>query len=299
MAKVEAGVEEIELWLKDLIRNGLITAPEKSPSFWQSAASRMVDAQASGLASMVRNLGEINYFGEEWQSLALQQIAKLYLVIQGFKRLETLPEPLQTDIRSLIGWTQKADELKESPGIHDQWLVLGRQTQQEQDITIQRNWLYGVNTGRFALILNFAYRTQTVDLSLVPGTAMEAELVFYPGSLPLRALLKERKRTAAFPKVNGLPGWQSVAAQYALHGSIYPWLYQWPLIVANLVLLPLEKRWILKDINNCIAPLDKNFNKIWKALAYGGGHPLPMFLIRENDYFLPLGLWHGDQYVVL
>jgi hypothetical protein len=172
----------------------------KAPKFWQAAASRMVDAQAPGLAGMVRSLERINYFGDNWQSLALQQLVKLYLVVQGFKRIDSLPQSLQAEIRSLIGWTLKAEELKANTGLIDQWLVLGRQTEQEGDLTVQRNWLYGVNSRQFALILNFAYRTQTIDVSLVPGTAMEAELVYYPGNLSLRAVLKERVRTVAFRK---------------------------------------------------------------------------------------------------
>jgi hypothetical protein len=285
--------------MKDLIRNGLITAPEKSPKFWQTAASRMVDAQAPGLAGIVRSLGEINFFSDNWQSPALSQLAKLYLAVQGFKHIDTLPEPLQADIRSIIGWTQKAEELKANPGIRDHWLVLGRQTEQEGDITVQRNWLYGVSSRNFALILNFAYRTQTVDVSLVPGTAIEAELVYYPGNLPLRALLKERMHTVAFAEVPGLAGWQEAANQYAAHCSLSPWLYQWPVIVENITLLPLEKQWMLIDSNNRIAQLHKKFDKFWKVLAFSGGHPLTMCFVREDDHFLPIGLWHKERYVVL
>ncbi len=298
-AKVEAGIEEIELWMKDLIRNGLITAPEKSPKFWHTASSRMIDAQAPGLAGMIRSLGEINYFSDNWQSQALTQLAKLYMAVQGFKRIDTLPEALQADIRSIIGWTLKAEELKAHAGIHDHWLVLGRQTEQEGDITVQRNWLYGVNSAQFALILNFAYRTQTIDVSLVPGTAMEAELVFYPGNLPLRAVLKDRVQTVEFSNLPGMASWQSVAHQYAAHCSLFPWLNQWPVIVDNITLFLLEKRWVLADRDKRIAPLDKRFDKIWKVLAYSGGYPLPMFFIRESNHFLPLGLWYKGRYIVL
>ncbi|MDO1449004.1 SWIM zinc finger family protein [Rhodocytophaga aerolata] len=298
-AKVEAGVEEIELWIKDLIRNGLITAPDKSPKFWQTAASRMVDAQAPGLANMIRSLGELNYFSDNWQSLALQQLTKLYLAVQGFKRIDTLPEALQADIRSMIGWTQKAEELKTADGLHDHWLVLGRQTEQEGDITVQRNWLYGVKNQQFALILNFAYRTQTVDLSLVPGTAMEAELVFYPGSIPLRALLKERIRTVEFPETAGFADWQAVSQVYATQCTLSPWIHQWPVIVENITVFPQEKQWLLKDSGNRVAMLDKKFDKLWKLLAYSGGHPLTMSFVREDDCFLPLGLWFKQRYLVL
>jgi hypothetical protein len=36
-----------------------------------------------------------------------------------------------------------------------------------------------------------------------------------------------------------------------------------------------------------------------ESACYSGGHPLTMSFIRENDRFLPLGLWHKERYVVL
>jgi hypothetical protein len=102
-----------------------------------------------------------------------------------------------------------------------------------------------------------------------------------------------------FSEVSGYSGWQAVADEFARHCSLSPWLYQWPVIVEDITFMPLEKEWIWIDNAKQIARLDKRFDKIWKVLSYGGGHPLTMCFIRENDSFLPLGLWHKERYVVL
>ena len=41
-------------------------------------------------------------------------------------------------------------------------------------------------------MLGFAAPGQPLDRSLAPGTAIDAELVFFPGAYPLRALVKQR-----------------------------------------------------------------------------------------------------------
>ena len=81
LAKVQAGVAELELWLKDLVRTGIISLPEKRNQYFSKTAARMIDQQAKGLANMVEELGEINYYnGSEWQNQALKQISKIYIV---------------------------------------------------------------------------------------------------------------------------------------------------------------------------------------------------------------------------
>ena len=78
--KVESGVEELRLWLKDLVRTGIMGVPQNAYQFAQNITSRMVDAQAGGLAAQLRKLQKINYFREGWQKEFLSQISKLYLL---------------------------------------------------------------------------------------------------------------------------------------------------------------------------------------------------------------------------
>jgi hypothetical protein len=54
LAKVDAGMKELELWLGDLVRRGLASLSGESYAFWGSPAARMVDAQAPGMARLLR-----------------------------------------------------------------------------------------------------------------------------------------------------------------------------------------------------------------------------------------------------
>ena len=52
--KISAGLDELERWLHDLVRRGLASIQAEPPRFWDSVAARLVDAQAPGLARLVR-----------------------------------------------------------------------------------------------------------------------------------------------------------------------------------------------------------------------------------------------------
>lgn len=109
--KVEAGIQDLELWLRDLVRQGLAAVQSQPYSFWDGVAARMVDAQAPGIARQLREMASIPHSGASWQERLLSQLGRLHLLIQGFKHLNTLPAATQADIRSLIGWTQSQEEL--------------------------------------------------------------------------------------------------------------------------------------------------------------------------------------------
>lgn len=53
------GIEDLETWMKDLVRNGLVNVPERADSLFENMARRMVDAQAQGLAGRLRAIEEI------------------------------------------------------------------------------------------------------------------------------------------------------------------------------------------------------------------------------------------------
>src|SRR5262249_44174461 len=110
-AKVSAGLGELELWLRDLARGGLASAQSQPPQYWERTAARLIDAQAPGIARLVREMSGLTASGEGWQARLLERLGKLYLLIEGFKRVNELPPSTQADVRALIGWTQSQEEL--------------------------------------------------------------------------------------------------------------------------------------------------------------------------------------------
>ena len=221
--KVAGGVEELERWLRDLVRRGLAEAQSQPGSFWNGMAARLVDAQAPGLARRVRELGALTASGAGWQDRALAQIGRLHLLCASYPRLAGLPEPTQADIRTAIGWPQREADLADAEGVRDRWLVLGQRVEEEDNMRTQRTWLWGEQCAQPALALSFAMFGQPLDHSLLPGAAHDAELALgrpaarncaravWPasraGALPRRGLLRRRagrlRRRAGPPALAG------------------------------------------------------------------------------------------------
>ena len=72
------GIEDLETWMKDLVRNGLVNVPERADSLFENMARRMVDAHAQGLAGRLRAIEEISFLGDEWKYELTDRLGKLY-----------------------------------------------------------------------------------------------------------------------------------------------------------------------------------------------------------------------------
>jgi hypothetical protein len=301
-AKVEAGVNELELWLGDLARRGLASLATESYAFWETPAARLVDAQAPGLARLVRELAGLPASGEGWQERLLERLGRLALVLEGYRRIDTLPPETQADLRSLIGWTQSQEELLagSEPGVPDDWVVLGRRVATEDRLRIQRLWLWGQRSRRPALLLSFAYGTQPFDVSLPPGSHLEAELVFFPGAVPLRALI--RTRASALAPVPALPGFATIAEAVAAHAAALtrnPWLETYPLPLQAVIPVARNGHWAARDAAGHRLPIAPSFTQGWHLLALCGGHPIALFGEWDGANLAPLSTFVGDQFHLL
>lgn len=297
--KVSDGIEELLQWIKDIIRNGILGMPEKGSAWFEGMARRMVDAQAPGLAGMIKNLGEINFYRDGWQSEYMDQLLRLYLVICGFKNSEALSPLLQQDIRTWIGFTQNQDELKEQPGITDTWLVLGKLVTEEDNITVERNWLYGITSNQYALVLQFLVRGQGAQLALTPGLFVQAELVFYPSVVPLRAIVKEQISTEKVQKCKGFTNWQQVVEAETAFNSALPFRSERPFIIEQVRPVFYNMQWWLQDTNNDMMSIKSGFKSIWKLLSLSGGDSLNMAVVGKENTYEPFGVWYQNEYKIL
>ena len=297
--KVEDGTEELRLWIKDIIRNGLLTIPDKAPDWFSNMAKRMVDAQAPGLAGMVRNLGETNFFAEGWQTNFMNQLLGIYIIIEGFKHNASLDELLRQDIRNGIGFTQNQEELKEQTGITDIWLILGKQSSEIDNITTERFWLYGTQSNRYALVLQFIVRGQGSQLALTPGIFLQAELVFFPSTSPLRAIIKRQLTTNAVTAFKGFDNWMQVAEKETSVNSQLPVRGDRPFLIKLLRPVQFNNQWWLQDQEKKMMQLKNEHRYIWKLLSLSGGVPLDMAVIGKEDRYEPMGVWYNNEYKIL
>lgn len=297
--RVSDGVEELQRWIKDIVRNGILSMPEKGYAWFEAIAKRMVDAQAPGLAGMIRSLGETNFYAEGWQSRFMDQLVSIYLVTKAFQNIEGVSDALKQDIRNWIGFTQNQDELKEQTGITDLWLVLAKQVTENDNITTERFWLYGTASKQFAVVLQFIVRGQGGQLTLMPGLYVQAELVFFPSILPLRAIVKRQVTAQTVPDVVAMNDWMEVVQTETINNSLLPVRSERPYLVSRLKTIFYHDQWWLQDTSMNLLRLRNKQQSIWKLLALSGGVATDMALIGREDSYEAVGLWKDGIYKAL
>jgi hypothetical protein len=296
-AKVEAGLRELELWLRDIARGGMAAVQSQPPKFWERTAARLVDAQAVGVARLVREMAGVPASGEGWEGRLLERLGRLYLLMEGFKRIAELPEATQADIRALIGWTQSQEELLRLDGARDRWLVMGQRVEEEDRLRVQRVWLWGERSSRAALILHFAHGQQPLDASFVTGAAPEAELVFFPGAYPLRAIVKQRHGAPAPPeRISGYA--KIIDAQEAFTSAMAanPWLEKFPMPLLNVTPLRRGDAWFVRDAEGRALKVAPRFESGWTMLALSGGREIDVFGEWDGEHLWPLSASHENHF---
>jgi SWIM zinc finger len=304
--KVTAGLAELELFLRDVVRQGLATVQTQPYSYWDRAAARLVDAQAPVLAKRIRAMASIPHSGQGWADRLLKELGKLHLLVQGYQRKDTLSEMVQAELRSQIGWTLKQDELfglaEQSDATvevaSDRWQVLGRRVTEEEDLQVQRVWLQGKESGRSALLLNFAHRSQALECITMPGTQWNGTLIFYPGLYPLRASLKHREESDAWTEPTA--GYDSIDAAIDRYGEAMaqnPWLENFPMLLMGVVPYWEGETCCLTDGAGARMLLDPGFKQEWMLMALSGGHSVQIFGEWNGSTLMPLSLGAQGRWI--
>jgi hypothetical protein len=287
--RVGAGVAELERWLHDQVRHGLIGAGRAGYEHWDAMAARLVDAQAPGLASMVRRLAGVAGTPDR----LLADLSLVHLLVAGYRRLDELPGPLAATVRGRVGFPVATDDVLAGPRTRDEWAVVGLRDEGDERLTVRRVWLFGARTGRPALVLSFAAPGQALPADLRVGTTVDADLCFYPGALALRALVAHRHGPAT---PSGEPtGALDVAGGLRRQADALraePWLDRWPMLLAGVT--PVADRtgwWHLRDTAGAALPVDPGVGPPWRAVAMAGGAPATVAAEWRSGGLRPLTMW--------
>jgi hypothetical protein len=289
-------------------------------------AARMIDAQAPGVAAALRGLAGGGSSGAPGRLLS--EYALLHLLIKAHERLAELPEDLAAVVRSRVGYPVRAEDALARPAVTDYWLVLAVRELTDAQVPGRRIWLRGRKTGRWAMLLTYAAPNgawQDLDTArLRPGTEVHADLHYYPGQPPLRALIG----TLHADPVPGAPpvpenGVDALLAQWSAALEQDPWLTTWPVLFTGTP-VPLGsasldgapgaggvrrangpawsgspgKPWYFVDGAGAALPLADRAS-LWTLLAVSGGHPVTVAGEWHPDGLVALTTWHGYQAVAL
>ncbi len=298
--KVEGGMEELHLVLKDIVRNGILTVPEKATTLFDNLSKRMIDAQASGLAYMIRDLAEINYFKENWHTEFLDKLSRIHLISSAFNIHEQLPEPMKEEVRSLIGFSTSIEELKQQSGLPDKWYVLAKRAEQQDQIQIQKTWLLGLNSGKYAQILQFYVKSQSPEINLTPGTFIDAELSFYKSVTPYRAILKNlTKIIPAAIQNDGFTHWKNLIDYEKTLLQLSPFIHEQVYLIQNISLAYANGNWYMKDAEGIALELNTSETTRLRMLAITGGKAFYAIVTGLEGRYLPMAISINDTYQAL
>lgn len=302
LVQVMKGIDRLDLWMNDLMRNGLASIEAQPATFWEDQAAQMVDAQAPGIGSALRRMATIPNASPNWPEKLLAQLGRTALLTHTFRQVDKLDAPLQEDVRQLIGWRLEQDEVAaRGEMVADDRFILGQKLLDEEKVREQRTWLLGTRTGRSALILQFAFG-QTPFKDMFPvGTHQETDLVFYPGAAPQRAQLMAR-RGEIMPITEQFPAAETVDAFLASVTAILacqPWQERFLCTLRDVTPLCDNNGawWYIRDKTGAGLPLSKGNH--WLLLAISGGMPLDFAAEWDGETLSPLGVLVKSKYYVL
>lgn len=294
--RVLDGMAGLQVWLEDLVRNGLARLPAQGPAFWEQMAARLVDAQATGLAARVRALAELPGGREDWPEQLLAELGRLALAARAYERIDQLTVDLQQQLRQLIGFSvREEDVLASGEVLRDCWHVIGQVVDADDRVRRQRTWLSGEASGRYASFMQFAAGNQPFSATWLPGTAFDGELAFWPGTGSQRAILKGTATPLpsphAFTSAQDQMGLLDTAAN-ALMAN--PWHDRLATVLDAVVPVYADGTW------HAIAPsghgLPLHGGNHWTWLAISGGRPQTVAVEWDGRAIRPLGAYVDGRY---
>ncbi|GLK99130.1 hypothetical protein GCM10017581_008710 [Dactylosporangium matsuzakiense] len=293
--RIASGLDELDRWLADQVRSGLAGAAKSGPA-WDSMTARLVDAQAASAAGILRRTGAVMGSPER----LLGELARLHLLVGGYRRLDELPAEIADSVRMRVGVPIATETVLAGPPVRERWQVHGVRDEIEDQLTVRRAWLRGAATGQPLIILSFAVAGQSLPIDLLPGTEIDADVCLYPGGQPARALIA--KRHAPPERMHFVAGGAGIednlhAHALALAGD--PWLDYWPMALDGVVPVRDGSGWALVDASGSGLPIDPAAGEPWRLVAVTAGRAATVTGEWSAGGLRPLGVWADDRLVRL
>jgi hypothetical protein len=280
LQQMAGGLEELEKWLYDVMKEGVASLYHRPQSYWKEWAAQMTNAKMGNLAKRIERM-PIVFQQTNWHELFFAELGDLYLIVRGFRQLDQLPDGMQQELFNTLGVNINKKELLALEGVQDEWWVLAQRQGVEDKLRFQRLWLYGKNTNQFALLLEYAWQDNPFEYSLQSGQVVAGELVFYPANFRQRATFKTFQNLPNYNSIKKLRAYPKITLffdDYARAIAKNPWLIVFPVALENVIPQYHEEQLILIDQSLQYIPAKVlNETAVWQLIAISGGHPIAVF----------------------
>lgn len=281
-------LQNLSRWLQTMLRDGLSTAHFQDYLIWQDQATQAANAHMKGVSRILRRIAYVcKHQPMGWVDDVRHDVSYLQLLIDAFTQFDQLSEAQQGDLRQVVGWNFKHDNIPDQYYVTDVWQPLSVEDlpQTYDKVTGRRVWLYGLQTERNAVLVEFAYKRAYFEPYGEDGNVFKACLMYYPSAYPLRAVVKDHMLTLG--KERTYQGYANLAAfetAYRQSLSLNPWLDAFPVLLNNVQLAYLEGRWYLVDDEQRMLLLADTDERLWKVAGKFTNRRSTAFVIWNGTY---------------
>ena len=296
-----AGLDELENWLLDTLRQGIAALEQQPYAFWKEMAARMYDAKLGAIGKRIKGIPVLIGTSDTWPEKILIELTAFYLLIRGLRKMEELPLNIQQDLLAVAGVATRKEELFQYGQIvKDTWMVLGMIEGVEDNLNYRRTWVLGHETKRYGLILDYAFGNHPYTNHYKRGNVFVGNVVFYPSNAPLRVALKDKLvLDRSIKRLIGFPTFSTFLEFYAQNLAANPWQLSFPCSIEQVRPILEKDTLYLLDQDQKMIPLFKDEQSKWKVLAASGGHPINVFGEWSGDHLLLLSLTINQDYISL
>jgi SWIM zinc finger len=296
---VLAGLEDLDTWMSDQVQHGMANFVAQTAQACRTIAQRLVDAKASGLAGRLDALPTRLFTlpGPARPSAAIRELGQVHLISQAYRRASELPELLAADARQAVGWSISREALlsdSEALRVSARWRVFGVVSEAQPDrLRRIETWLWRESDAhgmpQYAVLIDFVPISGPAAAGYLVGDQIDAELSFYPSTIPLRAQIATLKRGAEqTSEPLGLPD-EHLGISYARYESALaqlPWLGTIPLSFRSAsVRRNAEQLYLHDDESRLSLPLHTSQTST----------ALPLVNLDRID---GIGLWNGYEFTL-
>ena len=281
LKKASEGLADLQLWLNDLLRNGLVQLRNNQSTRFHDMAKRMIDAQLPAIAGQLQQLANLppSRQAELWWGLS-----KLHLLSQSFNHIASFDEAWQAEIYSRLGFPIAKESVLTRPAIMDTWFNIGHTTLEIDRGEAHYYWLYGAAQQQFAFILDFViHNAPAQTVPVLVGAQYAGELCFYAGVAQQRAISKTWE---ILPQSLPLPPAQNTIAhasqQVQQHQQLNPFITYTPLRLDHVQLVRQAEHHALSDGKH-ILPIQLNETQQLFLLSETFGKPFTAFVLFHHD----------------
>ena len=297
-ARVAAGVEDLRTWLRDAVRGSVEAGRLRSWDRWDTLrgpAGRRAGARCGVAAAVAGQRG-----GRAPRRVAGAAPERARAAASVVRGVLARGRPGARRRAHAARLERAARGRAPGPQVRDRWIVLARVVIEQERLRVQRTWLWGSESGRPALLLDFAPPGAPLEPRPAPGMALEASLAFHPSATPLRALVAESGPVEAgawFVRRQAASRTRSGAVAAAVASN--PWLDEWPVVLREAV--PDGRgdgAWTASTFDGAL-PLGGSERARWRLLAVSGGRPVSLFGLWDGEALKPLAAGDGTRTVAL